>query len=168
MTLSAKLKQWHKGTVSELAEIYLRYADVKSFVPDLIAALTSNESQTAAAWLLKHHQENNAKLSLAQQQRILSQLGVLSSWEAKLNILQCLPNFTIAQSSQTQVDSFLRICLAGDNKFVRAWAYNGFYLLAQQYPSYRPEVEAFFEMAMRDEAPSVKSRVLKLMKQGFK
>ena len=62
---------------------------------------------------------------------------------------------------------FLRNCLVDNNKFVRAWAYNGFYELAVQYPEYEKETKQFFEMAMRDEAPSVKSRIRNIMKKGF-
>jgi len=62
------------------------------------------------------------------------------------------------------VEIFLRVCLLDNNKFVRAWAYKGFYELAVQYPK---ETRQFFEMAMRDEAPSVKSRIRNIMKKGF-
>ncbi len=61
----------------------------------------------------------------------------------------------------------MRKCLEDDNKFVRAWAYNGFYELAKQYPEYRTEAGQLFEMALRDEAASVKARVRNVMKQGF-
>jgi hypothetical protein len=60
---------------------------------------------------------------------------------------------------------FLRTCLADENKFVRAWAYNGFYLLSQQYPEYQQETEQFFAMAMRDEAASVKARIRNILKK---
>lgn len=62
---------------------------------------------------------------------------------------------------------FLRNCLISDNKFVRAWAYNGFYELALQYPAYKTEVKKFLDMAMKDEAASVKARVRNILKRGF-
>ncbi|VAW46017.1 hypothetical protein MNBD_GAMMA04-800, partial [hydrothermal vent metagenome] len=48
------------------------------------------------------------------------------------------------------------------------WAYNGFNELSVQYNEYRKETEAFFEMAMRDEAPSVRSRIRNILKQNSK
>jgi len=65
------------------------------------------------------------------------------------------------------VEAFLKKCLVDDNKFIRAWAYNGFYELSVQYPEHKDETKQFFEMAMRDEAPSVKSRIRNIMKKGF-
>ncbi len=36
-----------------------------------------------------------------------------------------------------------------------------------QYPAYIEEPKQFFEMAMRDEAPSVKSRIRNIMKKDL-
>ncbi len=47
-----------------------------------------------------------------------------------------------------QLEAFLRKTLTSDNKFVRAWSYNGFHCLASQFPEYVREVEQFFKMAM--------------------
>ena len=83
------------------------------------------------------------------------------------HILQCLPYLAIPKKDKDKVQRFLRKCLVEDNKFLRAWAYNGFYELAVQYPEHVEETKQFFEMAMRDEAPSVKARIRNMMKKGF-
>ena len=57
--------------------------------------------------------------------------------------------------------------LTDQNKFVRAWSYNGLYELATSFPSLRKEAERFFDMALADEAASVKARVRNIMKKGF-
>ncbi len=51
--------------------------------------------------------------------------------------------------------------------FLRAWSYNVFYELSMQYPEHKKETKKLFEMAMKDEAPSVKSRIKNIMKKGF-
>ncbi len=84
-----------------------------------------------------------------------------------MHALQCLPFLTIDQSEKKLVETFLRITLSGQNKFVRAWSYNGFYELARQYPEYQAETKILFEMAMNDEAASVKARVRNLIRKGF-
>ncbi len=73
----------------------------------------------------------------------------------------------IAKGEKKKIEVFLRQCLTDGNKFVRAWAYNGFYEISVQYPEYKKETKLFFEMAMRDEAPSVKARIRNIMKKGF-
>jgi len=96
--------------------------------------------------------------------KLLPQFG---HWETKLHILQCIPFLQIAKTEKKEVEAFLRKCLVDNNKFVRAWAYNGFYEISVQYPEYRNETKQFFDMAMRDEAPSVKARIRNIMKMGF-
>ena len=73
----------------------------------------------------------------------------------------------IPRTHKKNVETFLRECLVNDTKFVRAWAYSGLYELAFQYPEYKEEAKQLFEMAMRDEPASVKSRIRKVMKEGF-
>ncbi len=57
--------------------------------------------------------------------------------------------------------------LTDHNKFVRAWSYNGFFELSRQHSEYLDETKQFFQMTMRDEAPSVKARIRNIMKTGF-
>ncbi len=91
----------------------------------------------------------------------------IEQWESKLHILQSFPFMPIPHSEKKKVEVFLRKCLVENNKFVRVWAYNGFYELAVQFPEYINETKQFFEMAMRDEAPSIQSRIRNIMKKGF-
>lgn len=65
-----------------------------------------------------------------------------------------------------QVEQYLRAALIDDSKLARAWAYHGFYWLAEQYPQYTADVEHFFTLAFNDEAPSVKARVRQLQKRN--
>ncbi|WP_448250543.1 hypothetical protein [Thalassotalea agariperforans] len=73
----------------------------------------------------------------------------------------------ITDAYSRSVYNFLIITLTDQNKFVRAWTYNGLYELSKQHPEYIKEAKQFFEMAMRDEAPSVKARIRNIMKKGF-
>jgi hypothetical protein len=73
----------------------------------------------------------------------------------------------IGDADRIEVETFLRQTLNDSNKFVRAWSYNGFYQLARHFPQYREEAEAIFEMALRDEAASVKARVRNIIRAGF-
>jgi hypothetical protein len=73
----------------------------------------------------------------------------------------------ISKNEIKTVEAFLRVSLTDSNKFIRAWAYNGFYEMAIQYPEYKNETKQFFEMAMRDEAASVKARIRNIIKKDF-
>ena len=93
-------------------------------------------------------------------------LDKLEHWETKLHILQSIPFMPIEITERKKVDAFLRETLTDPNKFVRAWSYNGFYELAMQHSEYLNETKQFFEMAMRDEAASIKARIRNIMKKG--
>jgi len=123
--------------------------------------------QSGASWLLKRYFEDGRTVDSEQASNILSQLNDLKTWEAKLHILQCLSEIPIAGDRKGDVERFLRTSLSSENKFVRAWTYNGFYILCNQYPEYKQETKEFFDMAMRDEAPSVRARIRNIVKAGF-
>ncbi|MCP4400146.1 MAG: hypothetical protein GY801_22915 [bacterium] len=72
----------------------------------------------------------------------------------------------IEKSHANGVCAFLKACLVDRHKFVKAWAYNGLYELATQHREYTEETQQLFDMAMRDEATSVKARIRNIMKKG--
>jgi 3-methyladenine DNA glycosylase AlkC len=80
-------------------------------------------------------------------------------------VLQSIPFMAIDDTNTNNVYNFLRTNLTDQNKFVRVWSYNGFHELSRQHPEYLEETQQYFEMAMRDEAPSVKARIRNIMKK---
>ena len=167
MTIKIELKSWDGKSVDDLEEIYTNYNQQKGFVVSLINLIEDKELQKAATWLLKHHLEKANKLTPSQNRKLISKVSFLESWESKLHLLQSLQYLTIPESEKDKLEHFLRQCLSEKNKFVRAWAYDGFYQLAKQYPEHIEETKQFFEMAMRDEPPSVISRIRNILKKGF-
>jgi hypothetical protein len=87
----------------------------------------------------------------------------LESWGSKLHLLQCLPHLAIDERAKPALESFLRDSMGSDNKFVRAWAYNGFHVLALQYPQYRAEAKRLLGRALKSEAASVKARIRRIL-----
>jgi len=99
--------------------------------------------------------------------KVLALLPELLSWQSKLHVLQSLPYLDIPSKDKRKLECFLKQALADKNKFVRAWAYNGFYVLSRQYSEYEEYAAQIIGLAMQDEAPSVKARIRNIMKQGF-
>ena len=110
--------------------------------------------------------ESDQNLAANEVKKLFKALSTLKSWESKLHILQCIPYMSIGRSQKKDVEAFLRLCLSDSNKFVRAWAYNGFYELACQHSEYKDEAKLFLAMAMKDEAPSIKARIRNITKQN--
>ena len=167
MSIQLEIEQWDGKSAKDIGEIYNRHCHDELFISTVIECIGNSSLQKGATWLLKRHLENKNKLGKVEISEIYKKLEGLEQWESKLQILQCLPFLIIPKSHKKRLELFIRACLMDNNKFVRASAYNGFYELAVQYPEYVEETKKFFEMAMRDEAPSVKSRIRNIMKKGF-
>lgn len=167
MNLEKEIISWDGKSSSDIDAIYTRHSDDDSFVSKIIELSRKVDLQKGTTWLLKHHLESGQKLETDKCAAIFKILPKLEHWETKLHTLQCLPYMQISKAEKKDVEVFIRNCLIDDNKFVRAWAYNGFYEMSLQYPEYREETTQFFEMAMRDEAPSIRARIRNIMKKGF-
>lgn len=167
MKLQQALLSWDGKSVSDIAAIYEGYSTNKNFTSYLIQLLTDGSSQKGASWLLKRFFESGGSLSDGQISQVYSQLHCLEHWETKLHILQVISYMPVPELQKEQVEVFIRECLISDHKFVKAWAYSGFYELARQYPELQQEVMEFMQLALKDEPASVKARVRKLLVKGF-
>lgn len=167
MSIEQALAVWDGKSADDIRAIYEFYLKEAKFI-DSIVNLTKTESyQNGSTWLLKAWLEDGNRLDGHQIKAIYNCLDNLCRWEAKLHLLQSIPFMPIDHPEKKHVDRFLRLTLIDTNKFVRAWSYNGFYELAKQHPEYISEAKQFFDMAMRDEAPSVKARIRNIMKNDF-
>lgn len=160
--LTTELRNWDGKDTDYLAEVYQRYSTKSAFISELLRLLDDTGLQVAASWLLKHAVDQGCVLLVDQAWQLLCKASKLRHWQSRLHVLQILPSLTIPDASVGDLECFLRANLQDTNKFVRAWSYGGFCHLAEQYPQYREEADAFVAMAMRDEAPSVKARLRQL------
>lgn len=165
MGIEQAIKSWDGKSSSNINAIYDRHGSNDDFVRIIIQFSGEESLQKGATWLLKRHFENNHRIEEDQVTKIFELLPKLEHWEAKLHILQCISYMGIANTGKKQIELFLRKCLTDENKFVRAWAYNGFYELSMQHSEYITETKHLLEMAMRDEAPSVKARIRNILKK---
>ncbi len=167
MNVELEIRQWDGKSANDIRAIYERHCHEASFISEIVTFLSNETLQKGASWLVKRYLEDENEIAKSDIAAIFQSLPMFEHWESKLHILQSLPFMPIEKPQNKKVETFLRVCLAGNNKFVRAWAYNGFYQLTIQYPEYEKETRQLFEMAMRDEVPSVKSRIKNIMKKGF-
>ena len=165
--LRQRLETWDGKSTDELRIIYIEFFDSKRLPAGLVNLIEDRTLQSGATWLLKHHLETGATIREADRDQIYACLKGLRQWEAQLHVLQSIPYMTISAISRPRVEAFVRESITSTNKFVRAWAYNGFYELARQYPTYQDEANQFFAMAMRDEPASVRARVRNILAKGF-
>ena len=167
MSIRKEIEGWDGKSADDIRGIYDRHCRASSFVSEILRLAKQQSLQKGATWLLKRHLENTRCLEPHAIKDAYQLLQKLEHWETKLHVLQCIPYMPIPKTHKRKVETFLRECLDDDTKFVRAWAYSGLYELAFQYPEFQKETKQLFEMAMRDEPASVKSRIRKVMTKGF-
>ncbi len=167
LSIEREIIKWDGKSSSDINVIYNRYSNNDSFVSEIIKLIQQETLQKGTTWLLKRYLENGRAIAPNEISTIFNLLPKLEHWESKLHILQCIRFMQIAKTEKKGVEKFLRKCLTDSNKFVRAWAYHGFYEISIQYPEYKNETKQLFEIAMRDEASSVKARIRNVIKKGF-
>lgn len=165
MRIQQEIANWDGTSVEVLQAIYDCHGLEAEFGTALVPLLKEPKLERGASWLLKQHLEAGGVLAAADVKRVFQSLPDLIEWETQLHLLQSLPYLTIGKRDVKQVEVFLRRCLASENKFVRAWAYNGFYELSLQHPQFQAEADQLLEQALEDEAASVKARVRNILKQ---
>ena len=164
--LQHKIEGWDQKSAEAIREIYDQHHLDNGFTADTIELIASRSAESGATWLLKENFERGNMLTTEETHQLFLNLPALHQWSSKLHILQCLPYLQINSEDKARVELFIRECLLEKNKFVRAWAYNGFYLLGQQHQEYQQEASKLLEVALEIEAPSVKARIRNLLKDS--
>ncbi|WP_250658093.1 hypothetical protein [Alkalimarinus coralli] len=167
MSIEQKIVAWDGKSSADIKAVYDTHHTETNFADRIIDLSCSKACEKGATWLIKAWLESGNGFGQSHIDRVYESLNQLEYWEAKLHVLQCIPFMPIPEAEIKNLHHFLQRALTDRNKFVRAWSYNGFYELSRQYPEYLNETKQHFEMAMRDEAPSVKARIRNIMKKGF-
>lgn len=128
---------------------------------ELVLLLTADEAKIhpQVTALLKRLAENGMRFTSEQRRTIFDSLAEVTDWESKLHLCQMLQHVKIAKGSQANVAWFLDRCLADPNKFLRAWAYNGFYELAKQHREYHQLTLDHLDRAEREKSAAVRARI---------
>ncbi|HEX7721733.1 MAG TPA: hypothetical protein VF397_06215 [Pyrinomonadaceae bacterium] len=148
-------------------ELFLsRHRSTKSLVNQLVLLIAPDEPklQIKATALLKRLAESGTRFTRSQLAAIFDSLAEVTHWEAKLHLCQMLQHVKIPNGSETKVVWFLERCLSEENKFVRAWAYNGFYELAKQHHEYYDYAVEQLARAQKEKSAAVKARLRNISK----
>lgn len=165
MLLREKIANWDGKTIAYLTDIYNLESSDPSFVNQLLELMGEKTLQSAATWLLKHALENRASIDEVQAYRFYDKMDVLTAWQAKLHLLQLMPLLMVPETQKFRLAEFCRSSTVDENKFVRAWGYNGLYELANVYEDFREGLEIVFSAAMETEPASVKARLRDIQKK---
>lgn len=164
MSHQQRTAEWDGKSAEGIKAIFAKYHREDDFADNLITMLEFPAAQKGASWQLKAWLEDGASLSDEQLEQFYAHMPNFKNWETQLHYLQSLPYLSIPESQKEPVRTFLDQCLASKNKFVRAWTYNGYHLLAQQHSEFTEKVDVMLINALESEAPSVKARIRNIKK----
>lgn len=164
MSLYDDISKWDKKSKQDIATIYLEYSHHSGFMDELIKIAADIDCSDGASWLIKHTLEDGATLNAAQINKFCDLCHLELAWQSVLHILQILPFMTVPASHKHQMMAFIRQNTEHENKFVRAWAYNGLYEMAMTYDEFRDGLSIVLDAAEETEPPAVKARIRNIKK----
>ena len=137
-----------------------------SSIDQLVISLSADQpkAQIRATRELKRLAETKSRFNSNQLRVIFDSLTELKHWQSRLHICQMLSHLKIPKASAAQLVWFLEQCLLEENKFLRAWAYNGFYELARQHREYREYSSEQLELGKRERSAAVRARIRNIEK----
>ncbi len=154
-----KLRDWDGKSVSELENLYTDDLDINI----LIEATTDDKQGIATTWLIKRFLDDN-ECNTNLSKRIIQLLLKSEIWQIQLHLLQIIGKLVIDKTYIKELHERLKHLIKSQNKFVRAWSYNGLYLLTLIDEKYKSEVYELLDYALVDECASVKARIRKIIK----
>ncbi|SRR6266446_7622762 len=166
MSIREELESFDGKHTDVLERVLSRHRRTSPLIEGLVLLVVDQEPniQTGATWLLKRLAENHVQFKQAHLIALFGSLSELAHWLAKLHVCQMLPYLMIPKASESSLIWFLERNLYDENKFLRAWSYNGFYELARQHKEYIDYAIEQIESGETDKAASVKARIRSIRK----
>jgi hypothetical protein len=164
--LRHQLQNWDGKRTDYLIQIYHTYLKSPAFFSDLVDICLSDLSlQVPATWLIKYHYDQKESLDDDLMNRLLREGLHFPDWETRLHLLQILPKVHMEEETVPYVEEWVRKSLKDENKFVRAWSYQGLYEVSKHIPDMKEELRLLCEDALQLESASIQARVRKVVKQ---
>ncbi|MCG8490407.1 MAG: hypothetical protein MI743_02225 [Sneathiellales bacterium] len=159
--LKKALENRDNKSTEELEALYSEFSIHSGFLSSLITFSQSRDLQKEATWLLKYYLEKNRKKSASFPYQDYSRcISALDHWEARLHVLQSLDFFPKEFLLKEDLLPLLREGIRSENKFLRAWSYYGFALLASAHHDLLQETRDILEFANKTEtAGSINARL---------
>ena len=166
MSIREELESFDGKHTDVLERMLSRHHPTNLLIEGLVLLVVDQEPniQTGATWLLKRLAEKHVQFKQAHLIALFGSLSELTHWLSKLHVCQMLPYLMIPKESESSLIWFLERNLYDENKFLRAWSYNGFYELARQHNEYIDYASGQIERGETDKAASVKARIRNIRK----
>lgn len=155
-------------SVKELELLYIQEELVYSDYLNLINCISDDTTGQSISWLIKRFINDNKKEAISDRNisnKLIEMIIKFNDFNILLNLLQILQVLIINNSYKDKLYFKLKELINKDNKFIRAWSYNGLYVLSLQYDEYKDDVFELLDFALINECASVNARIRKIIKE---
>ena len=160
--LEFEVESCNSASVKELVSIHERYCAIPDYLTRLVSLVRSGRSQVEASWLIKRQLETNQTPDSRTCAEVLELLMLDADWQAHLHLLQCMRLLDLSRAPIAALRETVLAKLKSPNKFIRAWAYDGLFRLAQlKHPDAATDLLRISDAA-HNESPAVRARIRKL------
>ena len=165
MSIHLDLSRYDGTSIAELESIKTAREISSELLGELVQITSDDDKnmQIGATWLLRAYLEEGARLSAGHLSRLVDALPAMADGFARLHICQVMREIDVPLRHAEAFAGFFRACSQSQNTFVRAWAPDGFWRLANQHSQYQAEARALIEKSLSDAKASVRARARKIL-----
>ena len=125
----------------------------------------SDTERIGASWILLNRVSLRPWIGAEEQAKALGTLAEDSPWQALLHVLQLLPALPLSRRDCQMIFPVVVELTRHSRPFVRAWAHNAVYAVANWEPTLRAKAERVLLQGSRRDSASVRAR-LRSVAQG--
>lgn len=125
MHLREQLANWDGKSTLYLTNLYDVVKSEPVSINQLFGLLADVKVQAAATWLIKYALEDGSLIKQSLIYKLYDSVDELVTWQAKLHLLQMIPLVVVPEKLKYWLSRFCHSATEDENKFVRAWGYNG-------------------------------------------
>ena len=156
--------------VSILSEARTVCQSEPDYLDDLTALCfaSSPTVSNGATWILKAELESSSELPPELTNRIVTSLGKLQSWQAKLHLCQSEDRLRLTEDQANLFIEWARTLAEHRRPFVRAWSLHARVVIGRKFEKHRQDAADALNAAKCDPAASVRARARNLQQPGKK
>ena len=167
-SLENLLANGKRNQTDDLDKFVAQAIENNRLVAEIVALSNHNKANIAARaiWIVRKITENSPELLSKYKPILLHDLTQSPFWEVKAELCHIIPKLKMDYEEIKGAIAFFKNNLNDKSKIVKAWSLDALYELSKIEPKIAPEVQKLLNIALEDEAASVRARVRKILKKA--
>ena len=166
-SLENLLANGKRNQTDDLEEYVAHAIENNRLVAEIVALSKHNKANIAARaiWIVRKLSETSAELLSKYKPILLNDLTQSPFWEVKAELCHIIPRLKLDFEEIKEAIAFFKNNLDDESKIVKAWSLDALYELSKIEAKIGPEVLKLLNIALEDEAASVRARARNILKK---